>query len=286
MSISAWPSIEPSLPFSASRRASSTSRGLRKARKTSATRMIISGPPTNSPATNCQPSSTAITIPSSATRFVEAISKAIAAVKSAPWRKSERASATAAYEHEEEAAPRPVATASVRGESSGSSRRISCLETTAWTAPESAKPRMSAQRISQVIPPANESARTISCPTVAARIIEVDLVGARLAHPREPLHCFEQLLRLLHGVALLARRERAGDAVIHVAVEDLQRERIECGRHGADLREDVDAVPVFLDHLLDPAHLTLDAVQAFHECLLVGVIAVGLRLLGLAHCAV
>jgi hypothetical protein len=65
-------------------------------RKATATRTIISGPPTNSPSTNSQPSSRAITIPSSNTRFVEAISNAIAAVKSAPRRNSDRASATAA----------------------------------------------------------------------------------------------------------------------------------------------------------------------------------------------
>src|SRR5438093_13138788 len=41
-----------------------------------------------------------------------------------------------------------------RGESSGSRRVISRLETTACTAPESAKPRISAQRISQVMPKA------------------------------------------------------------------------------------------------------------------------------------
>ena len=50
-------------------------------------------------------------MPSSITRLVEAISNAIAAVKFAPLRNSDRASATAAYEHDEEAAPRPVATA-------------------------------------------------------------------------------------------------------------------------------------------------------------------------------
>jgi hypothetical protein len=64
-------------------------------------------------------------------------------------RKIDRANATAAYEQEEEAAPSPEAMASERGESSGSSRLISPLDTTAWTTPESAKPRMSAQRISQ-----------------------------------------------------------------------------------------------------------------------------------------
>lgn len=46
--------------------------------------------------------------------LVEAISNAMAAVKFAPLRKRERASATAAYEHDEDAAPRPVATVRVR----------------------------------------------------------------------------------------------------------------------------------------------------------------------------
>jgi hypothetical protein len=64
-------------------------------------------------------------------------------------RKIDRARATAAYEQDEEAAPRPEAMHSDRGESSGSSRLISPLDTTACTIPDSAKPRMSAHRISQ-----------------------------------------------------------------------------------------------------------------------------------------
>lgn len=54
------------------------------------------GPPTNSAAANCQPMRMMRTMPSSMTRFVEATSKAIAALKSAPLRKIERARATAA----------------------------------------------------------------------------------------------------------------------------------------------------------------------------------------------
>jgi hypothetical protein len=96
ISISAWPSMRPSTPRSACSRASSTSRRRRKARKTSASSTIMSGPPTNSPSVNCQPRISAMMIPSSITRLVEANSNAIAAVKSAPVRKSERASATAA----------------------------------------------------------------------------------------------------------------------------------------------------------------------------------------------
>ena len=41
------------------------------------------------------------------------------------------------------------------------------------------------------------------------------------------------------------------------------------------LREDVDAVAVVVDHLLDPADLAFDAVEALRERLLVGVVAVG-----------
>ena len=86
---------------------------------------------------------------SSTTRLVEASSNAIAAVKLAPFRKRERAMATAAYEQDDEAAPRPHAMASVLGRSSPSNFAISLVETTAWIAAEMAKPRINAQRISQ-----------------------------------------------------------------------------------------------------------------------------------------
>ncbi len=109
------------------------------------------GPPMNSAAANCQPIRMTRMIPSSITRFVEAISKVIAAVKFAPLLNSDLASATAAYEHDELAAPSNEARPSVRGESSGSRRLICSFETTASTAAESVNPRMSAQRISQVI---------------------------------------------------------------------------------------------------------------------------------------
>ena len=65
-------------------------------RNSSATTMIITGPPVNSATVNCQPIRSASSTPSSMTRLVEAISNAIAAVKLAPLRNSDRASATAA----------------------------------------------------------------------------------------------------------------------------------------------------------------------------------------------
>src|SRR5919197_810535 len=158
MSISAWPSITPTRPLSACRRATSTSLGRSSARNATASSTIISGPPTTSARVNCQRTSTARMMPSSMTRLVEANWNAIALVKLAPLRKIERASATAAYEQGDEAAPRPLARQSERGESSGSSRLISALETTACTAPDSAKPRTSAHRISQHMANARPSA--------------------------------------------------------------------------------------------------------------------------------
>ena len=158
MSIAAWPSIEPAIPRSACARASRTSRSRSSSRNSTASRTIITGPPVNSARVNCQPMSRARITPSSITRLVEAISNAIAAVKLAPLRSSDRASATAAYEQDDDAAPRPAATASVRGRSSPSSRTMVDFGTRAWITADSANPRISAQVISQAIDPVMDSA--------------------------------------------------------------------------------------------------------------------------------
>lgn len=123
----------------------------------------MTGPPVNSASVNCQPINRARMTPSSTTRFVEAISNAMAAVKCAPLRNSDRASATAAYEQEEDAAPSAAASVRVRGRSSPSSPTTVEVRTTAWTTADSAKPRISAQVISQVMDPAMDSACRIGC---------------------------------------------------------------------------------------------------------------------------
>src|SRR5262245_45986081 len=84
----------------------------------------------------------------------------------------------------------------------------------------------------------------------------------------------EELLRLFLRSRLVAGSHRPRDAVLHVPVEDLEREAVERGRDGPDLREDVDAVAVVVDHLLDPADLPLDPVEALRERLLLSVVAV------------
>ena len=137
------------------------------------------GPPTNSAAVNCQPSNSARMMPSSTTRLVDAISNAIAAVKCAPLRNSERASATAAYEHDDDAIPSPVAMARVRGRSSPSRRTIVDLRTTACTTADSAKPRISAHSISHVIDPATNNA----CPIASMRHPPVEPSVVSRHHP-------------------------------------------------------------------------------------------------------
>src|SRR5213594_4353273 len=173
MAISAWPSIAPTRPRSACSRASRTSAGRRNALKRTARMAIINSPPTNSASVNCHPSSRTMMIPSSMTRFVDANSKAMAAVKLAPLRKIERASATAAYEHDDDAAPRQAAIISVRGESSGRSRLISDFETTAWTIADNPKPRTSAHRISQNIANAKPRAApsAVSTPAMVTSVV-------------------------------------------------------------------------------------------------------------------
>ena len=96
MSISACPSIRPAMPRSACRLASATISGRKKSRKSTTSKATMTGAPTASANMNCQPMSTTRMVLSSLTRFVDAIWNAIAAVKLAPLRKTDRARATAA----------------------------------------------------------------------------------------------------------------------------------------------------------------------------------------------
>ena len=133
MSMAAWPSIRPGRPRFACRRAASTSRGRRVKRRMTASMITISRPPLSSATRNCQPNRMKSTRPSSKTRLVEANSKMMALPRDAPLRKSVRATATAAYEQEEEAAPSPVAMAADLGESVPRARETRSFDTKAST---------------------------------------------------------------------------------------------------------------------------------------------------------
>ena len=96
MSMAAWPSMDPASPLSAWARAAVMVCLRTNSRNATAISTIMIGPPVNSATMNCQEISSAKMMPSSMTRLVLAISKAIAAVKLAPRRTRARANATAA----------------------------------------------------------------------------------------------------------------------------------------------------------------------------------------------
>ena len=64
------------------------------------------------------------------------------------------------------------------------------------------------------------------------------------------------------GLGLVGARDRVGDAVAHVAVEDVDRHLLERRLDGGDLGEDVDAVGVLVDHPLEAPDLALDPAEA------------------------
>src|SRR5438034_272332 len=94
---------------------------------------------------------------------------------------------------------------------------------------------------------------------------------------RKAVHRLQELPALLRRDVGVARGNRAGDAVVDVLVEDLEGEALERCRDGRDLRQDVDAVAVVLDHPLDSAHLALDPMEPLDERLFVGSVAIGVR---------
>ena len=89
--------------------------------------------------------------------------------------------------------------------------------------------------------------------------------GSRSAVPEQALDGAHQLGGALVGAVLAA----ADDAMVGVVLEQAERDLVERGLHGRDLGDDVDAVAVLVDHLLDAAHLPLDPPQALLQRLLV-----------------
>src|SRR2546422_1055850 len=89
---------------------------------------------------------------------------------------------------------------------------------------------------------------------------------------RETTDGSQKLFSLLSGLALVARSDGAGHAMFDMVVEDLEGQTFERGRNRPYLGQDFDAVVVFFDHALDPAHLSFDSVQASdHRLLVLGV---------------
>src|SRR5918993_3569790 len=89
----------------------------------------------------------------------------------------------------------------------------------------------------------------------------------------EPRDRLGGLADLLVGLAAAGARG-VDDAVAHVLLEQAEGDLLQRLRHGGDLREDVDAVLLVLDHALQTAGLALDAAQPLEVVVLAVDVAV------------
>ena len=168
---------------------------------------------------NCQPISTHSTRPSSQTRFVDANWKASAALADAPFSKSDLAIATAAYEQDEEAAPRPVAQASGLGPSPDNADSMRCRGTHACTIAEIAKPSTSAHHTSHAIRKASLSATPIcesTYPIASSALAKFagDRAEQRLAPLSQRVHSHLPVLTRAHYPLRLEHLHVVGDEVL------------------------------------------------------------------------
>ena len=88
--------------------------------------------------------------------------------------------------------------------------------------------------------------------------------------PDEPLDRAVQLFDL--GSAP-ARADGLGDAVLGVIRKQQQRDAVERRFRGSDLGQNIDAVPVRLDHLLDTPDLPFDPTKSRLDLFLVSGVA-------------
>src|SRR5579864_6962803 len=84
--------------------------------------------------------------------------------------------------------------------------------------------------------------------------------------PHEP---FNSVVELSHLCLAAPRADRLGHTVLGVVGEQLEGDALECCPRRVDLGQDVDAIPILLNHLLDASHLTLDAPESRFDLLLV-----------------
>src|SRR5688500_2698684 len=82
-----------------------------------------------------------------------------------------------------------------------------------------------------------------------------------------------RLAHLLVGLGAAGAR-RFDDAVAHVLLEQAEGDRLQRLRHRRDLRQDVDAVLLVLDHALKAAGLALDAAEPLEVVVLAADVAV------------
>jgi len=64
-------------------------------------------------------------------------------------------------------------------------------------------------------------------------------------------------------VRLVARRDRVRDTVRDVLAQDFLLDPAQRGANSRDLRHDIDAVAIFIDHARQATHLPFDTIEAF-----------------------
>src|SRR5207237_7490696 len=84
----------------------------------------------------------------------------------------------------------------------------------------------------------------------------------RTPPPSAPDQALDRAVQLTDLRGPVAGADRLGHAVLGVVGEEEKRDALEPCFHGADLGQDIDAVAVSLDHLLQTANLPLDAATA------------------------
>ena len=62
----------------------------------------------------------------------------------------------------------------------------------------------------------------------------------------------------------------ADDAGLKLAAEQLNSERIERGSNGGNLIQDIDAIPILLDHVLDTGDLPMREIRTSTKVLFLG----------------
>jgi P-type Cu+ transporter len=80
--------------------------------------------------------------------------------------------------------------------------------------------------------------------------------------PLRAAHDLHQLFNFSALISLTARGNRSFHAMGDVVAQDLLFHPSECSAHRCNLRDDVDAIAILVDHPCDAAHLTLDPAQS------------------------
>src|SRR5579862_2877211 len=100
------------------------------------------------------------------------------------------------------------------------------------------------------------------CPAVGAFPLPMAFFAASSIAAREHVNQFADLAPLL---ALIARSNRVLDAMRHMIGQNFFLGLAQGGPCRRELRDDVDAVAVILDHARQTAHLPLDPSEAFEH---------------------